>query len=183
MKNQIKKSGQLGVTMIELMIAVAVLGLLSLVFSKLVMAGLQSWKNNFNQTMMLRRANTARDTMKYELRNASASTFFVSRTNTTEPFFSSVTFLDTMGNTRQFYKQTDRLIFYTNEKGRERRDALLVLSDRGRMQFESLRFFYPDEKDFSVINFSFSILKNKEDKMQRQDIRHVVSGSVELRNP
>jgi prepilin-type N-terminal cleavage/methylation domain-containing protein len=175
--NRQRMNAQQGVTMIELLIAVVVLGLLTAVLGRLTMAGMESWNSGFAQLMMQRKTHYARDVFIRNLRNASASTIAISRTNTAQPYFSMVTFIDGEGNTHQYYQEEKSLIVTISKANKVNREVLLMNN------LESLKFYYPNEKDFSVLAFSLYALKPSMGKMLRRPVELLVTANQEIRNP
>jgi prepilin-type N-terminal cleavage/methylation domain-containing protein len=91
MKFKFKKTDK-GMTITELMLAIAVFSVISVVLSGMLLYGFRMWRFNNAQLEVQRDARIAMDLIERNLRQASSATVFISRNSLSDPPFSKIHF-------------------------------------------------------------------------------------------
>src|SRR5258708_3298359 len=170
---KINRTSQKGFTLIELMIAVAVMGLLALVVGKLVSAGMQYWFETYAQITTQQKVRVARDYVLNNLRYATITSVMISKSNTAEPNSSMVSFVDVYGNTQSYYQQNGDLLVNDWRLGKPSAQTSKLISH----DLQQFSVYYPNQKDFSHIDFSLYVKKWPYNTAQKQ-IQIQLLGSV-----
>ena len=160
-----KSRGQKGFTLVELMIAVAIMGIISAVIAQLFTAGVRGWLFSNASILSNQQARTARNLIIKMTRNASASTVMIERYDADQPPLSMISFTDVKGNNYAFYQDTlynddatpkpvaNRLVM----SGWELSGGVRVPTTDHVLISKKLQVFsvyYPNVKDMRNINFS-----------------------------
>jgi prepilin-type N-terminal cleavage/methylation domain-containing protein len=177
-----------GFTLIEVMLATAVIGLLMAVAASLVSSGIRSWLNGLLQVTSQQDVRTARMFLVNSLNTAQAASVLVGTSNTGETVGSMVAYADVYGDTIQVWQAGDKLmaavwkpVTYTPDEAFPPTvppTRAWVLINSG---VSSFRAYYPNNKDFSNINLSLCLAKAA--RYAKVPVQILVSDSIELRNP
>jgi type II secretory pathway pseudopilin PulG len=179
---------QAGFTLLEAVLAAAVMGLLMAAAASLVSSGIRSWLNGLLQVNSQQDARTARMFLVDALNTAQASSVLVGVSGTGGAPGSMVAFADVYGDTFQVWQAGTQLkaavwkpVTYTPDasyppNAPASRSWVLVPSG-----LSSFRVYYPNSKDFSNINFSICLAKAA--AYAKMPMQILVSDSVEFRNP
>jgi prepilin-type N-terminal cleavage/methylation domain-containing protein len=176
---------QSGFTLIEAMLAVAILGVIMVVVDKLILGGLMAWAYSKSSFSAQNDVRITREQITKQLHEASASSVVISRTGTAQPEGSMITFVDVQGNTFTYYQHLDTLRYTADwasgPLSATSESKTLILSDLQR-----LRFYYPENKDYTKIGVMFQVerwpLPNAPSARQVPN-RFRYNGIVLLRNP
>jgi len=138
-----------GVTLVELLIVVVILGILASVAGNLLIGGIRFWRLSRARTEIQRDARTCLDLIHRELRQAEASSIVVDRLDDQQPPCSQISFTKVV---------TGDAIIYSQE------GAKLSRSINGTKNFlaENLRhitFVYPRTDDEKIIAISICFEK------------------------
>jgi prepilin-type N-terminal cleavage/methylation domain-containing protein len=168
---------QSGFTLIELMIAIGILGLLSALISRLVTAGIGSWQNGLAQVQVQQEVRLAREYIEKNLRLASTASVLVSRTGTAQPLYSMVSFTDVDGQQHQVFQNNGDLIadVWPNTWTAHRRITLI------KNDLQSFHVYFPNTKNFTAINVS--VLAERNTRFLKRPAQMLMTASVQLRNP
>ena len=177
-----------GFTLVEAMLAAAVMGILMAAAAALVSSGIRSWLNGLLQINSQQDARTARTFLLNSLNTAQASSVMVGTSDTSAALGSMVVYADVYGDTFQVWQTGTQLqaavwkpVTYTPDASYPpaappSRQWTLIKSG-----LSSFRVYYPNNKDFSNLNFSFCLAQAA--AYAKVPVQLLVSESVNLRNP
>lgn len=112
-KKTLHRTHQLGTTLVELMVVVAILGVLFTVGPGLFNNAFKLWKNTEAKTETQRDARVTLGLIEGLLRQASNATVVLTRHNTSQPPYSKIQFSTPAGDTYYFYQSgTDLWIYH-----------------------------------------------------------------------
>jgi len=140
--------GEQGVTLIEMMMAVAVVGVVGAGSAVAFGLGTKLWVLNKTKVALQLEARTTMQLIHAQLQQAQASTIKVSRQNSSQPPYSKIAFTKVDGTAIQYYQVGDSL--YQNVGGKERK-----LAENLRL----LHFSFPRTDDMTIIGISLCLEK------------------------
>jgi type II secretory pathway pseudopilin PulG len=179
-----------GFTLLQLMITVAVMGVLLVVFDKLTVAGLRGWAKSKKGYEVQQSTREAKDQITKALRSAKANTVLISRyrrlssggVQAYQPPCSMVTFVDTQGNSRAIF-QDGGSIKYTTWSGTNPYSLTPNANDLYvRDIAQRFSVYYPNPKDYTQIAFSFAV-KTRAWANDERDMELLVTDVVEMKAP
>jgi len=138
-----------GVTLVELMITAAVLGILALAIPRLIINLYRFFSINIGRAEIQRDARISLDLMNRKIRQARASTVVVARYDTNQPYYSQVTFDTLTVSTVTFWQQGQEL------KMKEGTGAARKLADNLRY----LAFTYGETDNDHIMSISVTFEK------------------------
>lgn len=146
MVGDMKKKNRLSFTMIELVEVVAIISIIFIVGSPII--------NMLNQNIMLSKTRLslqqdARNTMSIItrfLREAKSSTILITRYNSSQPFYSMISFSTIDGRNYSFYQDGRKLIMKSGN------NITIMSSD-----LRYLAFAFPDSSNLSIISISLTL--------------------------
>jgi Tfp pilus assembly protein PilE len=156
-------------TLMELMAVVVIMGILFAVGVPIL--------NTVNQNIMMSKTRlslqqNARNVMfliTRVIREADASTVLISRNNTSQPFYSKITFTTVNNRNYQFYQDGKNIVMVDNGKTR------ILLSD-----LRYLAFAFPDSSNLGIISISITL---EEDLFSgKRKALHMASEKVRIMN-
>ncbi|MFH1723114.1 MAG: type II secretion system protein [Elusimicrobiota bacterium] len=142
-----------GYTLTEVMIAVAILGLMTAATSRLLTTTFRVWKLDQTRLETQRDARTALNLVQSLLREASADGILLTRLSAAEPPYSKIEFSDADGRVHRFYQQENSLIM-------QRYDVFLGTHTRSLT--DDLRyaaFAYPDTTKDNLLSVALCLEK------------------------
>jgi type II secretory pathway pseudopilin PulG len=173
---------QRGFSLLQLMITVAVMGLLLNVFDKLLVAGLRGWAKSKRGYEVTYECREARERISMALRMARMNTVRIGRFNAAQPPFSRIAYVDTQGNSKAIFQEGNNIMAgywsgaVPENLTRNPTDWLV----HGTV--ERFGIFYPNRKDLSQLAFSFAV-KTRAWVTDEKDIELVTTGNVEMKAP
>lgn len=168
-----------GFTLLQTMLAVAVLGILAALTARLLGQVLRSWVMTRATFEVHQSSRQSRDLLVQALRNASASSVIITRANTLQPPLSKLCFIDTNGDSRVVFQEGRRLIQGTwSSTTATVSDTHVLLND----YVERFNAYYPDQKDPTHVAFSLMIRATPL-RMQGKPIELLTTGDVEMKAP
>jgi prepilin-type N-terminal cleavage/methylation domain-containing protein len=182
---------QKGFTLVELMLAVAITGIILAVVSSLFLGAFRGWIFNLQHLTGNQSARVARDNISKLGRHAQATQVQIGRFDTQQPPYSMLIFTDVKGQNMAFYQLRDQLwqaSWVTATASSV--DSITPISITASTPLISngvraISFFYPNYKNMRHIVFSISI--NKDVMVSQPDAFNPVAlqvvGDLELRNP
>ena len=170
--------GERGFTLIEVLIAVALLGVTTGVMTKVFLLSYQAWKWNFDSLILQRNIRTSMATITRSLREAKPGSVVISRWTATEPMYSQIAFLDGRGN-GWIFRQTGNRIFAVMPP-----PAGLTVSSTRMMasDIDAMTFTYPNFQDLSLIDVAITGRKVPYNPAPKPILVQLVERSM-LRNP
>jgi prepilin-type N-terminal cleavage/methylation domain-containing protein len=174
-----KRPGQRGFTLIQLMITVAVMGIFGALVSRMFMRGLQEWFQGKAGMLMQQTARIAKDRLAEDLRHASLSSVVISRHASNQALMSQISFVDANGNSLEFYQSGDKLVW-----GNWGVSPTAMISQNNLIQSNVSRFliYYPNVKAPQLIAFRITMLVLPYRDAPKA-IQLSVDDQVELKNP
>lgn len=165
-----------GFTLVELMIVIAIMGLMAGMVSKLYTHGLRFWMDGYTAFTLQTKVRSARNFLAMNARNASVATVVLTRDTATESPFSKLTFMDVYGNLQSFYQSgNDFKVSVEQPDGTTHTQTLI----QGNVQ----RFFayYPDFKD--AYRMGFSLYVTQVPYANAKTVEVLLRGTIDMRNP
>lgn len=172
------RRGEAGYTLLELMFAVAVLGIMGMAISRLYMVVFTSWFRGGAALSLHAEARRADDTLVRSLRSASMSKVILTRADDLEPPMSKVCFVDAMGNSRMIYQQGGR-IYQASWSGTTA--TALAANPLLNNFVENLTVYYPNIKEPNKLAYSL-VLQNQYLANQSPLVLQT-AGTIELKAP
>lgn len=171
--------GQRGFTLLQLMMTVAVLGILAALTARLLGQVLTTWVTERAGFDMHQNSRQARDLLVTSMRNASISSVVITRADVDEPPLSKVCYVDSRGDSHTVYQQGRRLYF-----GAYGSSTATVTTSRAILgdYVERFNVYYPDLKDPSHVAFSL-MLRATPLKMSGKHIELLTTGDIEMKAP
>lgn len=158
------------------MVVIGILGILSVLVTRLYNQGLHAWMNGYANLTLQMKVRAARDIVTRNTRNAIAASILVSRTNTAEANFSMLTYVDVYGNTEAVYQEGNDLVASFGRPGQPIHTQVVLKGDLQRFYA-----YYPDFKDMNKV--AFSLYAKRKPYSNAKDVEVLLKGSVDLRNP
>lgn len=158
-----------GYTVTEMMMAVAIVGILFGVGAPILN---QATKNFMMSTARMELQTEARSIMYLitrNLRQAKNSTITISRYNSSQPYYSKITFTKQDGKQYSFYQNNKQLVMQFGSMNR-------VLSNNLRY----LAFTFPETSDMEIISISMTLQKNIYEGQKKA--LHMASEKVRVMN-
>jgi prepilin-type N-terminal cleavage/methylation domain-containing protein len=143
-----------GFTLTELMVSIAILGLLSVVIGSFLVNGIRFYRLTTAKGEIQRDVRNSIDLINRTLRQAQGDTVSISRYNSSQPFFSKIEFTHINGDSYRFYQLGSK--FYIGKK------AAGAASWTDNKMAENLRvllFAYPRLDDDTIISVSLCFEK------------------------
>ncbi len=172
-------NGQRGQSLLQLMMVVAILGVLGTLVARLMGKVSLAWLQNRTYATMNFNAESARRFLGSQLRDASISSVVISRQTVGEPLLSKVSWVDFAGSSRTVYQSGTKLMAAdwvgTNTTVAK---AAVVLKEG----LERFHAYYPNVKDASRISFVL-VLKKKAVNTAVTPAELSINLDVELKNP
>jgi len=179
---------QAGFTLLEALLAAAVMGVLMATAASLVSSGIRAWLNGLLQVNSQQDARTARSFLLDSLNTAQALSVMVGTSNTAAPLGSMVAYADVYGDTFQVWQSGTKLQAAVWKAVTYTTDAVYPPDYAPSRQWtlinagvSSFRVYYPNNKDFSTLSFSFCLAQTA--AYAKVPLQILVSESVDLRNP
>jgi prepilin-type N-terminal cleavage/methylation domain-containing protein len=170
------RSNNKGFTLVDLMIVVAIMGLLGALISSLLLTGTKGWLYNVSSFQLKQKIKDSRDIIINDIRYARAYSVAISRSHTAAPAYSMITFVDVTGNARSFFQEEDRLVSSFQRPGESLTRVDMITSDLARFHV-----IFPDSKDFTKIQIAIGVSRIPFNDAQRP-IEIDLFGSVDLHN-
>ena len=172
------RRGAAGYTLLELMFAVVVLGILGMAVSRLYMVVFASWFRGGAALNLHAEARRADETLVNSLRSASMSNVILTRADSLEPPLSKVCFVDATGNSRMIYQQGGRIYQATWNGNTATALAANPLLDNF---VENLTVYYPNIKEPNKLAYSL-VLQDRYLSNQNPLVLQT-AGTIELKAP
>ena len=135
-----------GMTLVETMITVAIIGIVASVMWGVFMQGFRMWRLHSAQTEVQRDARRILDLMGRNLRQARAASVSISRNAATDPPFSQISFQKINGNSISYYQ--DGTEFYQTVDG---------VTTRFGQNVRNLSFVPVESGDSTVISMGLCV--------------------------
>jgi prepilin-type N-terminal cleavage/methylation domain-containing protein len=156
-----RPGGEGGFTLVELMIAIAVIGIGTVFITTQFVVGYQNWKRNFDELLLQRSARIAMSRITQALREGTPGSVAIT-TPLGMPQFSQISFLDGRGRSWVF-----RQVLKGAEQGRSvyRIQSVMTPSagasttDYLGTYVETLSFVYPSFQDVGLIDVGLTMRK------------------------
>ncbi len=158
-----------GYTLTEMMMAVGIVGILFGVGAPILN---QATKNFMMSTARMELQTEARSVMYLitrNLRQAQISTITISRYNSSQPYYSKITFTKQDGKQYSFYQNNKQLVMQFGSMNR-------VLSNNLRY----LAFTFPESSDMEIISISMTLQKDIYEGQKKA--LHMASEKVRVMN-
>jgi len=137
-----------GITLVELMITITIVGIIGLGVGTLFTKGMQLWQMNKAKAEIERDVRTALDLIIQNIRQAEDSTIVIDRYDANQPPYSRITFTSVKGGTISYYQKGTEL-FQNTAAGDYR-----LMENLRNVTFTYEDTELPDEGEVSVINCS-----------------------------
>jgi prepilin-type N-terminal cleavage/methylation domain-containing protein len=137
-----------GVTLVELMIVVAVLGVVSTGVYSILSKGMQLWQMSKTRAEVEAEVRTVLDILGKDLREAQEATVVIDSENVSQPPYSKISFTDVNGASKSFY-QIGRNLYLDTASG----TSTLMRSLRNIM-FAFAETSRPGEDEYAVLTVS-----------------------------
>ena len=137
-----------GYTLVEIMIGVAILGILGAVVTNLFIGGVRFWRLSIAKSEIQRDARTYLDAIGRTLRQAQASTVTIDRLNSSQPAYSRISFTTIQGKSMAYYQNGIRLCQLIN-------GSTYYLADNLR----NIYFTFPRTDDADIVSISLCFEK------------------------
>jgi prepilin-type N-terminal cleavage/methylation domain-containing protein len=180
-----RRAGEQGFTLVEMIIAALVMGIIMVVVARLFLGSFKGWLFNYSAMTAQSRARVYRDTIIKRLRQGQASTIEISRYNNNQPPRSMLSFTDASGKNWMFVQKDNAVLmgpWYLNTSSN-----LRVLSPTANVaindKVQRLLFYTPDMKDLSTVNFALDLEWTLLADNKLKPITIQMVGSVEVRDP
>ena len=175
-------TGQRGFSLLQLMITLAVMGVLLNIFDKLLVAGLRGWAKSKRGFEVHYECREGRERIIKALRGAKMSSVRIHRYNAVSPPYSRVCYVDAQGNSRAIFQEGNSIMagFWSG--------ATPVSVTRNPTEWvvhgmvERFNVYYPNQKDLSQLAFSFAV-KTRAWASDEKDLELLVTGDVEMKTP
>jgi type II secretory pathway pseudopilin PulG len=170
---------QRGQSLIQLMLVVAILGILGMLVARLTGKVSLAWLTNRTYARMNFNAEAARRFLGSQMRDASTASVIISRQAVGEPLLSKVSWVDFNGNSRTIYQSGKRLLTADWSGTNTAVARVGEVLDEGLERFHA---YYPNVKDPSKISFVL-VLKKKVTTTSLTPAELSITCDVELKNP
>lgn len=104
-----QRIGPRGFTLIEAMMAVAIVGIVSAVAGSILVQAIRFYRQTTARSEIQRNARVALDLMQRGISEAKGRTITVDRLNDSQPFYSRITFTSVEGHIISFYQEGTKL--------------------------------------------------------------------------
>lgn len=141
--------GSSGYSLTEMLIAVAIIGILASVGARIMLQVNRYFIMTNTRSSLQREARAAMYIINRNLRQGSVASITIDRFNTSQPFYSRLTFTKVTGN---------RMIFYQNGT-----DLVQLVGTKTRTLSKNVKylaFTFPRSDDLSVISVSMTLEKS-----------------------
>ncbi len=163
------KTGRKGFTLTEMMMAVAIIGILFGVGAPILNQATKNFIMSNTRLELQTEARAIMYTITRNLRQAKNSTITISRYNSSQPYYSMITFTKQDGKQYSFYQKDKQLIMRYSSMNR-------VLSNNLRY----LAFTFPETSDMEIISVSMTLQKNIYEGQKKA--LHMASEKVRVMN-
>ncbi len=158
-----------GYTLIEIMVVVAILGIMSGVGANLILQVNRMFLLTRSRSDLQREARAAMYIITRELRQATSASIVTDRFNSAQPFYSRITFTTFSGRTMSFYQSGNLLVsLIGNNK--------TILSNH----VGYLAFTFPQSDDLTIMSVSMTLTENLYNG--RVKSLHMASEKVQVMN-
>jgi hypothetical protein len=181
-----QRNGQSGQTLLQLMITLAIMGILGVLVAKLTSKVGLAWVTQQLYSRLDFGAQSTRRLLTSQIRDASAASVIITRVGVGQPLCSKVAWIDASGSSRTVYQVDNRLY------AADWTYSITATANVQTVVREGLKAFavyYPNSKDMSKIAFNLIMSKQvftePDPKAQRyrKPASLIISAEVELKNP
>lgn len=171
--------GERGQTLLQLMMAVALMSILAALTAKLLQGVLNSWAKGQAGLAVHQGSRATRDLVVNGLRNASASSIIITRADALQPPMSKLCYVDAGGTSLTVFQSGKRLIRGTwTSTTATVTNQTVVMND----YVERFMVYYPNVKVINQVAFSLSV-RARPLATNSADITLLTTGDVEMKAP